>query len=132
VEEIMATAKAVKAPKLSAADWEEIYYALDYKLTSPAVSGDKKWIAHLKAIMKTIGPDGDNMKGQVEAEVLAGGLDQDSTTADAYRACAKDIHVHEGTLEIDSNAMVSQSDDGGAYVQAWVWVYDDQAGVSRD
>lgn len=25
----------------------------------------------------------------------------------------------------DSNAVVSFSDDGGAYVQAWVWVYDD-------
>lgn len=28
----------------------------------------------------------------------------------------------EGTIEIDKNAEVSEGDDNGAYVQAWVWV----------
>jgi hypothetical protein len=49
------------SPELTGEDWEEIYYALDYKLTSPAVSGDRRWKAHLKAILETIGPDGSNM-----------------------------------------------------------------------
>lgn len=57
--------EAINTPKLTAADWEEIYYALDYKLTSPAAAGDdreaKRWRAHLRRILKTIGPDGDNM-----------------------------------------------------------------------
>jgi len=43
-----------------------------------------------------------------------------------YRAAASRIHAEEGTLEIDEGARVSRSpDDEGAYVQAWVWVYDD-------
>lgn len=28
----------------------------------------------------------------------------------------------EGEIEIDPNATVSEGDDNGAYVQAWVWV----------
>lgn len=40
-----------------------------------------------------------------------------------YRELARDQHEREGTLEIDDEATVSFSDDGGAYVQAWVWVY---------
>lgn len=35
---------------------------------------------------------------------------------------AQEEYQREGTLEIDSYARVSVSDDGGAYVQAWVWV----------
>lgn len=35
----------------------------------------------------------------------------------------------EGTIEVDENAKVSRAvgnGDGGAYVQAWVWVTDEQ------
>ena len=35
---------------------------------------------------------------------------------------AKDEYQDGGTLEIDSNAVVSISEDNGAYIQAWVWV----------
>jgi hypothetical protein len=45
------------------ADWVEIYYALEYKLMSPAVVGDKEWEDHLNAIMDEIGEDGKNMEG---------------------------------------------------------------------
>ena len=41
---------------------------------------------------------------------------------EAYRAAAKEEHVSEGTLEIDPEATVSRSSDGGAYIAAWVWV----------
>lgn len=34
---------------------------------------------------------------------------------------ARRLHSEEGTLEVDDNAQVSPG-DGGAYVQAWVWV----------
>ena len=40
-----------------------------------------------------------------------------------FREIAKKTHAREGTLEIDEGAAVSFSDDGGAYVAAWVWVY---------
>jgi len=39
-----------------------------------------------------------------------------------YRAAAAEQYEHDGTLEIDADAPVSLSEDGGAYVQAWVWV----------
>lgn len=48
-------------PELSREDWAEIYYALDYKLGSPAVAGDREWEGHLENIMDTIGEDGLNM-----------------------------------------------------------------------
>lgn len=65
----MAKAKAITKipgsaqPSLTPEDWQEIYYALDYKLTSDgsAAKGDRKWESHLRQIMKIIGPDGDNM-----------------------------------------------------------------------
>jgi hypothetical protein len=42
-------------------------------------------------------------------------------TNDQYRKAADDV-AREGECEIDDDAMVSRSDDPGAYVQAWVWV----------
>lgn len=38
----------------------------------------------------------------------------------------------EGELEVDGDAIVSESADGGAYVMAWLWVSDEDAGVERD
>lgn len=40
----------------------------------------------------------------------------------AIRSIAKGIWEKEGEIEIDDNAVVSQS-ERGAYVAAWVWVY---------
>ncbi len=44
--------------------------------------------------------------------------------ADAL-ARARDQHEREGECEIDGNAELSRSDDGGYYVQAWLWVPDE-------
>jgi len=35
---------------------------------------------------------------------------------------ARDEYEREGEIEIDDNAKLSEGDDNGAYVQAWVWV----------
>lgn len=35
---------------------------------------------------------------------------------------ARDTLTKEGSLEIDDDAKVSEGNDNGAYVQAWVWV----------
>ena len=43
-------------------------------------------------------------------------------------ACAE--HQSEGSVEIDDNAELSEGDDNGCYVQAWVWV--DFAGTPFD
>ena len=41
-----------------------------------------------------------------------------------YREGARRLWCEDGEIEIDEGATVSVSDDGGAYVQAWVWVSD--------
>jgi hypothetical protein len=46
-------------------------------------------------------------------------------TLQAYRDAADRLHTDEGTIEVDDNAIVSKGEDDGAYVAAWVWVYDD-------
>lgn len=38
--------------------------------------------------------------------------------------------AHEGELEFDDDAVASEGDDNGAYLQAWVWV--DFGGTSLD
>lgn len=35
---------------------------------------------------------------------------------------ARAKHQNAGMVEIDDNAKISEGDDNGAYVQAWVWV----------
>lgn len=45
-----------------------------------------------------------------------------------YVSFAKRRFHDEGTLEIDDRAIISRShDDLGAYVQAWIWVSDEDA-----
>lgn len=46
------------------------------------------------------------------------------------REMARDEHQREGEVEIDDNAILSEGDDNGTYVQAWVWV--DFAGTKFD
>lgn len=40
----------------------------------------------------------------------------------AIRQMAKDEWNKDGEIEIDDGAVVSEGDDNGAYVAAWVWV----------
>lgn len=47
--------------------------------------------------------------------------DEDEAREKAIRELAE-AHVTEGELEIDDGATISEGDDNGAYVQAWVWV----------
>jgi hypothetical protein len=45
-------------------------------------------------------------------------------------ALAKAKHYREGEVEVDDNARLSEGDDNGTYVQAWVWV--DFSGTKHD
>ena len=48
-----------------------------------------------------------------------------STNSDErLRAKAREIYEDEGSVEVDDNAVVSRAkpSEGGAYIQAWVWV----------
>lgn len=50
-------------------------------------------------------------------------------TDEQYRAVARAQYHCDGEIEIDENAPLSQADgnpDGGCYVQAWVWVSDEE------
>lgn len=46
-------------------------------------------------------------------------------TDKAYIEAARKIHHKDGEVEIDEGATVSRGSDPGAYIQAWVWVYDE-------
>ena len=54
----------------------------------------------------------------IEAEAAV-----DEKIEEQYRELAREEHHKDGECEIDSNAVVSLSEDGGAYVASWVWVY---------
>ena len=45
-----------------------------------------------------------------------------------YRAAAVE-QSSAGELEIDPGAVVSKGDDRGAYVMAWLWISDEDAGI---
>ena len=57
--------------------------------------------------------------------------DADGALNEQYRAAAKARWEREGEIEIDDEAAVSIGDDGGAYIQAWVWVRDSDHGITR-
>ena len=47
-----------------------------------------------------------------------------------YRAAAKQLVVgDEGDIEVDDDAIVSAGDDDGVYVEAWLWVSNEEAGI---
>ncbi len=46
-------------------------------------------------------------------------------TDERFREKAGEKYHSEGQIEIDADAVVSRGEDAGAYVQAWVWVDDD-------
>ncbi len=56
--------------------------------------------------------------------------DQDENM-DAYVSAARQQYVDEGSIEVDDPTIVSVSDDGGAYVMAWVWVTNADAGIEQ-
>jgi len=41
---------------------------------------------------------------------------------ETIRDLARIQHERDGVLEIDEHAIVSEGNNNGAYVQAWVWV----------
>jgi ribosomal protein L12E/L44/L45/RPP1/RPP2 len=53
-------------------------------------------------------------------------------TDQKYREAADNEYGRDGECEIDDGAPVSRGDDPGAYVQAWVWVSNAEAGIASD
>ena len=46
-------------------------------------------------------------------------------SAEQYRRAASEHWGHDDDIDFDHNALVSKG-EGGAYVQAWLWVPDDR------
>lgn len=57
-----------------------------------------------------------NLQSQIQDNAAA----QDQLSA--YRTFAHNEHNDDGHLEVEDSAIVSVSEDGGAYVEAWAWV----------
>lgn len=52
---------------------------------------------------------------------------------EAYLAAAKEaVRNKEGELEVDDDAVISAGGDPGAYVMAWLWVPNEDAGIPVD
>ena len=51
--------------------------------------------------------------------------------AHLYRSAADDKLCRDGEVEVDEDAVVSKGEDDGAYVQAWLWVSDELAGINE-
>jgi hypothetical protein len=53
-------------------------------------------------------------------------------TNEEYIRRARKEYQRDGEIEVDDNAVVSRGSDPGAYVQAWVWVYNDTYGTDNE
>lgn len=60
-------------------------------------------------------------ESELAKRVHAMKLRQVSKEFSQYRAVARE-RAREGELEVDEDAVVSQGDNAGAYVQAWWWI----------
>jgi hypothetical protein len=56
--------------------------------------------------------------------------EQQTAIAEAYREAARE-QCRDGELEVDDGAVVSFGGDPGAYVAAWIWVSDEDAGIKQ-
>jgi len=75
--------------------------------------------------------DSQDIKGVETAHTGDLELEEDPHDKPAIEA-ARTKRGQEGEIEIDDNAKVSYSADGGAYVAAWVWVNDNEIADAGD
>lgn len=57
---------------------------------------------------------------------------REAEEAGGWPAMAREIYGEDGKVEVDGDAVVSHGDDPGAYVMAWVWVTEDEMGISKE
>lgn len=55
----------------------------------------------------------------------------DAESSPYVKAAKERLSSEEGSLEVDEPTIVSESSDGGAYVMAWLWIGDDEAGIQH-
>ncbi len=69
--------------------------------------------------------------GLTSGDALNVFCEQRSPEEAAFLAAAREHYTSEGDLEFDDNAVVSLSDDNGAYVMGWKWVYLSEVSTPR-
>ncbi|MEH0194601.1 hypothetical protein V7S57_02580 [Caulobacter sp. CCNWLY153] len=74
---------------------------------------------------------GEGLCYSLAVQVFAEHQRQNEPHLSAYLDATGD-KTSEGEIEIDGDAIVSDGGDGGAYVSAWVWVSDAEAGIKRE
>lgn len=57
---------------------------------------------------------------------------EDGAPDPRYIEAAINEYAEDGRIEIDDDALISHGDDQGAYVQAWVWVDNDDLPEPED
>lgn len=77
---------------------------------------------HAKAILALLGPEHAEIAAAITEKL------EPVPNAEDYRDAAEREHASD-ELEIDQGAPVSPGGDPGAWVQAWVWVSDEDAGI---
>lgn len=63
---------------------------------------------------------------KIAVDEVGATLEPGSITDARYIEAAREKYESEGSIEIDESAKVSRGDDPGAYVAAWLWVYDNE------
>lgn len=79
-----------------------------------------------KALLAVGGDDANGVRIHIEDKVA----EHDDPDRQKYVKAAQDKIHKDGEVEIDDDADISKGEDPGAYVQAWVWVYAEDAGVN--
>ena len=83
----------------------------------------------LPQLIKNIGRLADELKRYNDRQTETPERSGDAGTAPWYIEAARKRWEREGEIEIDDDPKVSAGDDPGAYVQAWVWVSNEEAGL---
>ena len=70
----------------------------------------------------------DSLLAKISVHCGANASAEGRATISAYQSGAEAL-ARDGEIEVAESPVVSQGGDGGAYVQAWLWVSDADAGL---
>lgn len=111
-----------------------VEWQMHVEADNPATAARQAW-EHVRrkdstaTVFDVIGDSGEKTRVDLmELEEWNQPAEPDPTEA-AYRTAVKELHNIDGECEIDDGAVVSISDDGGAYIQAWLWISDEEANI---